>query len=83
MPPLPRWQRITEYIYCEMLGWTLQIFKALQVNFRKMMVDNSPSQLLNATFKDEAIDDRQILKYQPSVTSRVIFHHLIPLMVIK
>ena len=42
-----------------------------------------PTQLLNATFKDMDIDDRQILKYQPSVTSRVMFHHLIPLIMIK
>ena len=44
---------------------------------------NGPTQLLNATFKDKDIDDRQIKKYQPSVTSRVIFHHLIPLIMIK
>ena len=36
-----------------------------------------PTQLLNATFKDVDIDDCQVLKYQPSVTSRLIFHHLI------
>ena len=42
-----------------------------------------PTQLLNATFKDVNIDNYQVLKYQPSVTSRVIFHHLIPLMMIK
>ena len=30
-----------------------------------------------------AKDDRQVLKYQPSVTSRVIFHHFVSLIIIK
>ena len=44
---------------------------------------NGPTQLLNARFKDMDIDNGQIQNYQPSVTSRVIFHHLIPLIMIK
>ena len=41
------------------------------------------TQLLFATGIERGIHDRQVLKYQPSVTSRVIFHHLIPLMIIE
>ena len=41
------------------------------------------TQLLFATGIEGGIHDGQVLKYQPSVTSRVIFHHLIPLLIIK
>ena len=44
---------------------------------------NRPTQLLNAIGIEGGIHDHQVLKYQPSVTSRVIFHHLIPLIIIK
>ena len=40
------------------------------------------TQLLFATGIEGGIDDHQLLKYQPSVTSRVIFHYLIPLIII-
>ena len=39
--------------------------------------ENGPFQLLNAMFKDVDIDDCQVLKYQPSVTSRLILEYLI------
>ena len=42
-----------------------------------------PTQLLNVTGIEGGIHDRQVLKYQPSVTSRVIFHHLIRLILIE
>ena len=38
---------------------------------------NGPTQLLNARFKDMDIDDREVLKYLPSVISRLIFQYLI------
>ena len=41
------------------------------------------TQLLFATGIEGGIHDRQILKYQSSVTSRVIFHDCIPLVIIK
>ena len=41
------------------------------------------TQLLFATGIEHGIHDCQVLKYQPSVTSRVIFHHLIPLIIIE
>ena len=41
------------------------------------------TQLLIATGIERGIHDCQVLKYQPSVTSRVIFHHLIPLIIIE
>ena len=44
---------------------------------------NKPTQLLFATGIEGGIHDRQVLKYQPSVTSRVIFHHLIPIIIIE
>ena len=44
---------------------------------------NRHTQLLFATSIEGGIPDSQVLKYQPSVTSRVIFHHLIPLIIIK
>ena len=40
------------------------------------------TQLLFATGIEGCIHDRQVLKYQPSVASRVIFHHLMPLLII-
>ena len=45
--------------------------------------NNRRTQLLFATGIEGGIHDRQVLKYQPSVTSRVIFHHLIPLIIIE
>ena len=42
-----------------------------------------PTRLLNATGIEGGIHNPQVLKYQPSVTSRVIFYHLIPLIIIK
>ena len=44
---------------------------------------NRHTQLFFATGIEGGIHHRQVLKYQPPVTSRVIFHHLIPLMIIK
>ena len=53
----------------------------------KKITDISPligrTQLLFATGIERGIHDHQVLKYQPSVTSRVIFHHLIPLVTIE
>ena len=46
-------------------------------------VKHRRTQLLFATGIERGIHDRQVLKYQPSVTSRVIFHHLIPLIIIE
>ena len=40
------------------------------------------TQLLFATGIEGGIHDPQVLKYQPPGTSRVIFHHLIPLIII-
>ena len=37
---------------------------------------NGGTQLLNATGIEGGIQDRQVLKYQPSVTSRLIFRYL-------
>ena len=42
-----------------------------------------PTQLLIATGKELDIDDCQVLEYQPSVISRVIFHNLISLIINK
>ena len=44
---------------------------------------NRRTQLLFATGIDRGIHNRQVLKYQPSVTSRVIFHHLIQIITIE
>ena len=44
---------------------------------------NRPTQLLNATSIDSDSDDDKVVKYQQSVISRVIFYHLIPLIIIK
>ena len=41
------------------------------------------TQLLIATGIEGGIHNRQVLKYQPSVTSRVTFYDLIPLKIIK
>ena len=41
------------------------------------------TQSLFATGIEGGIHDRQVLKYKPSVTSRVIFYHLIPLIIIE
>ena len=38
---------------------------------------NKCTQLLFATDIERGIHDRQVLKYQPLVTSRLIFQHLI------
>ena len=45
--------------------------------------DNRPTQLPFATGIEGGIHECQVLKYQPLVTSRVIFHDLIPLIIIK
>ena len=37
---------------------------------------NEPTQLLNVTDIVSIIDDHQVLKYQPSVTPRLIFQYL-------
>ena len=44
---------------------------------------NRRTQLLNATGIDGGIHDCQVLKYQPSVTCRLMFHHLIPSIIIR
>ena len=44
---------------------------------------NRRTHLLFAISSECGIHDCQVLKYQPSVTSKVIFHHLIPLIIIK
>ena len=44
---------------------------------------NRRTQFLFATGIEHGIPDRQVLKYQPSVISRVIFYHLIPLIIIR
>ena len=44
---------------------------------------NRHTRLLFATGIEHGIHNRQVLKYRPSVTSRLIFHHLIPSMIIK
>ena len=41
------------------------------------------TQLLFATGIERGIHNRQVLKYQALVTSRVAFHHLIPLIIIE
>ena len=41
------------------------------------------TQLLFATCIEGGIHDLQVLEYQPSVTSKVIFHNFIPLILIK
>ena len=46
-------------------------------------VDNRPTQLLNPTGIEGGIHNGQVLKYPPSVTSREIFHHLIPIIIIR
>ena len=38
--------------------------------------NNRTTQLLNATSNDVDIDDIQVLKHQPSVTSRLTFQYL-------
>ena len=55
----------------------------LLVNGSIQITVNRHTQLLFATGIERGIHDCQILKYQPSVTSRVIFHHLIPLINIE
>ena len=40
------------------------------------LIINRRSQLLFATGFEGGIHDRQVLKYQPSVTSRLIFQYL-------
>jgi len=45
--------------------------------------DVGRTELLFAPGIERGIHNRQVLKFQPSVTSRVIFHHLIPLIIIK
>ena len=47
------------------------------------MTLNGRTQLLFATGIERGIHDHQVLKYQPSVTSRMIFHRLIPLIIIE
>ena len=47
------------------------------------MIFNERTQLLFATGIEHGNHDRQVLKYQPLVTSKVIFHHLIPLIIIE
>ena len=50
---------------------------------KELMMHNRRTQLLFATGIECAIDNCQVLKYQLSVTSRVIFHHFISLIIIK
>ena len=42
----------------------------------QFQVDNGPIQLLDATAIEGGIHDYQVLKYQSSVTSRLIFQYL-------
>ena len=49
----------------------------LGVDFFQRLLDlNEPTQLLNMTGIDNDIDNHQALKYQPLVTSRLIFQYL-------
>ena len=48
-----------------------------------IFADIRPSQLRNATGKNMDIDDRQVLKYQPSMTSRHKFQYLMTINGIK
>ena len=50
--------------------------------YEPIHVVNGRTQLLFVADIEHGIPDCQLLKYQPSMTSRVIFHHLIPLIVI-
>ena len=45
--------------------------------------NNRQSQLFFATGIERGIHNCQVLKYQPSVTSRMVFHDLIPLIIIE
>ena len=45
--------------------------------------NNRRTQLLFATGIERGIHYRQVLKYQQSVTSRVMFYHMIPLTIIE
>ena len=56
---------------------------AMGAYFWYFIFHNRRTQLLNATSIEGDIYDCKVLKYQPSVTSRVIFHHLIPSIIIK
>ena len=62
------------------LGKTeLQQRHALKFHFLKYFanqIDIRPTQLLNATGIEGGIHDSQVLKYQPSVTSRLFFWYL-------
>ena len=51
--------------------------------FLQIHKHNGRTQLLFAAGIERGIHNRQVLKYQPSVTFRVIFHHLIPLIIIE
>ena len=48
-------------------------------DFNAFSRQNEHTQLTYVTSIDGDIDDHQVLKYQPSFTSRLRFHHLIPL----
>jgi len=47
------------------------------------MVHIKPTHLLDAIGIEGGIHDRQVLKYQPSVTSRLMFHYLMIIYGIK
>jgi len=50
---------------------------------QKLYLDNRLTQLLFATGIEGGIQDLQVLEYQPLVTYRLIYHHLIPLIIIE
>ena len=55
----------------------LQFYEPIHmVNVSLNVSLNRPTQLLFATGIEGGIHDRQVLKYQPSVTSRLIFQYL-------
>ena len=69
---------------CETINITkVRIIKTISFSINSNGKDIGPTKLLNATFKDLDVDNCQILKYQPSVKSRVIYQHLIPLIMYK
>ena len=72
---------LNSYMRKEDLRRCNELAKLLNLTFIEN--HNRPTQLLNATGIEGGIHDCQFLIYQPSVTSRVIFHHLIPLIIIK
>ena len=61
----------------------LKIVILYQIDSSLIDFDIRHTQLLFATGIEHGIHDCQVLEHQPPVTSRVIFHHLIPLMIIE